>query len=104
MSEAIIEHNVHVRVLDVHILRPNVHVSVLKITDIILSLVSSKKLDWTHTFGTHCIFTNIIKSLLLVVSLKLVRTWYRPVAIFIGYFVKTYVCCDSIFYINTYNN
>ena len=27
MSEAIVvEHNVHVRVLDVHILRPNVHV------------------------------------------------------------------------------
>ena len=53
MSKAIVEHHVHVRVLDVHI-RPNVHVWVLKITDIILSLVSSKKLDWTHTFGTHC--------------------------------------------------
>ena len=26
MSEAIVEHNVHVRVLDVHILKPNVHV------------------------------------------------------------------------------
>ena len=26
MSEAIVEHNVHVRVLDVHILRLNVHV------------------------------------------------------------------------------
>ena len=26
MSEAIVEHNVHVRVFDVHILRPNVHV------------------------------------------------------------------------------
>ena len=25
ISEAIVEHNVHVRVLDVHILRPNVH-------------------------------------------------------------------------------
>ena len=27
----------------------------LKIPDIILSLVSSQKLDWTHTFGTYCI-------------------------------------------------
>ena len=26
MSEAIVEHNVHVRGLDVHILRPNVYV------------------------------------------------------------------------------
>ena len=26
MSEAIVEHNVHVRVLNVHILGPNVHV------------------------------------------------------------------------------
>ena len=26
----------------------------LKIPDIILSLVSSQKLDWTHTFGTYC--------------------------------------------------
>ena len=26
MSEEIVEHNVHVQVLDVHILRPNVHV------------------------------------------------------------------------------
>ena len=26
MSEVIVEYNVHVRVLDVHILRPNVHV------------------------------------------------------------------------------
>ena len=30
MSEAIVEHNVHVRVLNVHILGPNVHVWVLK--------------------------------------------------------------------------
>ena len=29
-SEAIVEHNVHVRVLNVHILGPNVHVQVLK--------------------------------------------------------------------------
>ena len=28
----------------------------LKIPDIILSLVSSQKLDWTHTFGTYCIY------------------------------------------------
>ena len=27
----------------------------LKIPDIILCLVSSQKLDWTHTFGTYCI-------------------------------------------------
>ena len=27
----------------------------LKTPDIISSLVSSKKLDWTHTFGTYCI-------------------------------------------------
>ena len=27
----------------------------LKIPDIILSLVSSHKLDWTQTFGTYCI-------------------------------------------------
>ena len=27
----------------------------LKIPDIILSLVSSQKLDWTQTFGTYCI-------------------------------------------------
>ena len=27
----------------------------LKTPDIILSLVSSRKLDWTHTFDTHCI-------------------------------------------------
>ena len=26
-----------------------------KIPDIILCLVSSQKLDWTHTFGTYCI-------------------------------------------------
>ena len=26
----------------------------LKIPDIILSLVSSQKLDWTQTFGTYC--------------------------------------------------
>ena len=26
----------------------------LKIPDIILCLVSSQKLDWTHTFGTYC--------------------------------------------------
>ena len=28
----------------------------LKIPDIILCLVSSQKLDWTHTFGTYCIY------------------------------------------------
>ena len=26
----------------------------LKIPDIILSLVSSQKMDWTYTFDTHC--------------------------------------------------
>ena len=31
----------------------------LKIPDIILSLVSSQKLDWTQTFGTYCIFFDI---------------------------------------------
>ena len=31
-------------------------VGYLKIPDKILSLVSSQKLDWTHTFGTYCIF------------------------------------------------
>ena len=56
-SEAIVEHNVHVRVLNVHILGPNVHVYVLKTTGHNLSLVSSKKMDWTHTFGTHCNYT-----------------------------------------------
>ena len=30
----------------------------LKIPDIILSLVSTQKLDWTHTFGTYCTSTN----------------------------------------------
>ena len=55
-SEAIVEHNVYVRVLNVHILGPNVHVYVLKNTGHNLSLVSSKKMDWTHTFGAHCIF------------------------------------------------
>ena len=54
-SEAIVEHNVHVRVLNVHILGPHVHVYVLKNTGHNLSLVSLKKMDWTHTFGTHCI-------------------------------------------------
>ena len=40
MSEAIVEHNVHVQVLNVHIyLRRNVHVLVLKTPDIILSPV-----------------------------------------------------------------
>ena len=28
----------------------------LKTPDIMLSIVSSKKLDWTHTFDTHCMF------------------------------------------------
>ena len=28
----------------------------LKTPDIILPLVSSRKLDWTHTFDTHCIY------------------------------------------------
>ena len=31
----------------------------LKTPDIILSLVSARKLDWTHTFDTHCILTNV---------------------------------------------
>ena len=35
----------------------------LKTPDIILSLVSSRKLDWTHTFDTHCMFKEIIPSL-----------------------------------------
>ena len=26
----------------------------LKTPDIMLSIVSSQKLDWTHTFDTHC--------------------------------------------------
>ena len=30
----------------------------LKTPDIILSLVSSQKLDWTHTFDTHCTFVS----------------------------------------------
>ena len=28
----------------------------LKTPDIILPLVSSRNLDWTHTFDTHCIY------------------------------------------------
>ena len=28
-----------------------------KTPDVILSLVSSQKLDWTHTFDTHCMLT-----------------------------------------------
>ena len=33
----------------------------LKTPDIILPLVSSKKLDWTHTFGTYCTLTTAMK-------------------------------------------
>ena len=29
----------------------------IKIPDVILSLVSPEKLNWTHTFDTHCIFS-----------------------------------------------
>ena len=29
----------------------------LKTPDIILPLVSSRKLDWTHTFDTHCMLS-----------------------------------------------
>ena len=34
----------------------------LKTPDIILSLVSSRKLDWTHTFDTHCISIGCLAS------------------------------------------
>ena len=57
MLEAFVEHNVHVGVLNVHIFGTNLHVWVLKTPDIMLSIVFSKKLDWTHTFDTHCICT-----------------------------------------------
>ena len=30
----------------------------LKTPDIILSLVSSQKMEWTHTFDTHCMIIN----------------------------------------------
>ena len=30
-----------------------------KIPDVILSQVSSQKLNWTHTFDTHCIYIYI---------------------------------------------
>ena len=41
----------------------------LKTPDIILPLVSSRKLDWTHTFDTHCIYVSfsvLLRALLLV--------------------------------------
>ena len=31
-----------------------------KTPDIMLSIVSSQQLDWTHTFDTHCIFQAIL--------------------------------------------
>ena len=31
----------------------------LKTSDIMLSIVSSQKLDWTHIFDTHCIYIYI---------------------------------------------
>ena len=43
----------------------------LKIPDIILSLVSSQKLDWTHTFGTYCTLWEQYGNLLEIVSLFL---------------------------------
>ena len=55
MLEAIVEHNVHVRVLNVHIFGTNVHVWVLKNSgyNVIYSLFTKR--HWTHTFDTHCI-------------------------------------------------
>ena len=32
----------------------------LKPPDIMLSIVSSQKLDWTHTFDTHCMYFSIL--------------------------------------------
>ena len=51
MLEAIVGHNVHILV-------PLVQMGMFgysKIPDVILSLVSPEKLNWTHTFDTHCI-------------------------------------------------
>ena len=50
----------------------------LKIPDIILSLVSSQKLDWTHTFGTYCIFIDYYYYFLVwktISKLQLSRMW-----------------------------
>ena len=56
MSEAILEHHVHVRVLNVYIWDQMCVFRYLKTPDIILSLVSLKKLNWTHSIDTHCIY------------------------------------------------
>ena len=54
MLEAIVEHNVHVKYL-VYIFADQMCMfGSLKTPDISFSLVSSQKLDWTHTFDTHC--------------------------------------------------
>ena len=56
-SEAIVEQNVHVRVLITYIFEVQMCMfGYLKTPDIILPLVSSRKLDWTHTFDTHCMY------------------------------------------------
>ena len=56
MFEAIVEHNVHMFEYLMYIFEGQMRMHVyLKIPEIILSLVSSQKLDWTHTTGTHCI-------------------------------------------------
>ena len=59
MLEAIVEHNVHVRV-HMYIFSEQICMfGYLKTPDIMLSIVSSKKLDWTHTFDTYCISSDI---------------------------------------------
>ena len=66
-SEAIVGQNVHVRVLNVHIFEVQMCIfGYLKTPDIILSLVSSRKLDWTHTFDTHCKLRSEISHAILI--------------------------------------
>ena len=46
----------------------------LKTPDIILPLVSSRKLDWTHTFDTHCTFIVLLSYLILVICISVPST------------------------------
>ena len=60
MSEAVVEHNVHVRVLNVHILGPNVHVYVLKNFghNFISSFLKKIRLDsyfWHYCISKFCL-------------------------------------------------
>ena len=54
MLEAIVEHNVLVRVFNVHISGTNVHVWVLKNAGYNVIYCLFSKIGWTHTFDTRC--------------------------------------------------